>query len=51
MAVLTVAKLRELKEQLKKVSIKPYKGYFGLGLNGLFEIKNQEEFERLKRRS
>lgn len=51
MARLTLAKLRELKERLRKISIKPYKGYFGLSPKGLFEIKSEEELKRLAKSS
>lgn len=45
---LTLSKLRQIKKMLEKISIKPFKGYFGLNHNGLFEIKNQKEFEKLR---
>lgn len=48
-AVLTLSKLMQIKKKLEAISIKPYKGYFGLNRNGFFEIKTQEEFERLKK--
>lgn len=47
--VLTLSKLMRIKKELDAIAIKPYKGYCGLNLRsgGFFEIKTQEEFERL----
>lgn len=44
---LTLSKLLQVKKKLEAISIKPYKGCIGLNRNGFFEIKTQEEFEKL----
>jgi len=48
---LTLKKLKEIKQQMDAVAIKPFKGYVGMDKNGFFEIKSQEQFDKLKEMS
>lgn len=44
---LTTDKLRTISKELEKCAMKPYKGFFGFGPNGLFEIKTEQEYQSL----
>jgi hypothetical protein len=48
MTELTLEKLKEISQHCKKYALKPYKGFLGLGPEGLFEIQSQEELNFLK---
>lgn len=44
MPELTLAKLLEVKKQLDKETIKPYKRYIGMRKSGFFQINSEEEY-------
>lgn len=45
---MTIKDLRKIKRLLEKAAIKPYKGFYGLNEQGLFEIKNESQFKKLR---
>ena len=44
MEELTLKRLLEIKKELDKVAIKPYKGRMGLRGSGFFQINSEEEY-------
>ena len=45
---LTLEKLQKIKQYLEENAIKPFDGYIGVGKEGFFEIKSQEQFDILR---
>ena len=45
---LTLEKLQKIKQYLDENAIKPFNGYIGVGEEGFFEIKSQEQFDILR---